>query len=154
YEFTIGGKWLDLLREVATNVDSTLVVLNPDSAGSRGLLRAAEEAASSAGVQTTSVHVRNTADIERAISAFAAKPNGGMIVLPDFTISVHRERLIALSAQHRLPAIYPFRFFAVDGGLMAYGIDTADLFRRSALYVDRILKGTSPADLPLQQPIK
>ena len=154
YEFTIGGKWLELLREITPRLTSVLVVLNPDSPGSLGLLRSVEAAAPALGVRVTSAGCRSAIEIEHAISAFEMKDKGGMLVLPDFSMAVHRELLIAQATRHRLPAIYPFQFFAASGGLIAYGVDTADLFRRSASYVDRILKGARPADLPVQQPTK
>jgi putative tryptophan/tyrosine transport system substrate-binding protein len=154
YEFSIGGKWLDLLRQIAPKIISFLVVLNPDSPGSVGLLREVEAAAQSFGLRVTAKHIRNATEIERAISEFEDIGIGGMLVLPDATISVHRELLIALATRYRLPGIYPFRFFAADGGLVSYGVDTTDLFRRAASYVDRILKGASPAELPVQHPTK
>jgi putative ABC transport system substrate-binding protein len=105
-------------------------------------------------VEVKSAGVRSAAEIERAISSVQGGTNGGMLVLPDASMSVHRELLIALARKYRLPAIYPFRFFAADGGLIAYGVDASELFRRSASYVDRILKGANPADLPVEQPTK
>jgi len=105
-------------------------------------------------VKATPAGVRHAAEVERAIDDFAREPNGGLIVLPSQIATNHRELIIALAARHRLPAIYPFRFFAASGGLMSYGIDNVDMFRRAASYVDRILRDEKPADLPVQAPTK
>jgi putative ABC transport system substrate-binding protein len=105
-------------------------------------------------VESSPIDVRNADEIERAIVEFARTPNGGLIVLPNGLSYVHRELIIALAARHRLPAIYPFRFFVTDGGLISYGPDDVDQLRRAAGYVDRILKGEKPADLPVQAPVK
>ena len=99
-------------------------------------------------------HVETAADIERAIESFASAPNGGLVLMPDVTTVVHRDLIVALAARHRLPAVYPFRVFVAGGGLMSYGANQADLYRRAAVYVDKILKGTKPADLPVEQPTK
>jgi putative ABC transport system substrate-binding protein len=117
-------------------------------------LRSIEAAGPTLGIQVAAKPARNAADFERAISALASKPNGGLLVLLDFVSLAHRDLIIRLAAQHRLPAGYSLRAFAVSGGLISYGVDSADLFRRGASYVDRILKGARPADLPVQQPIK
>jgi putative ABC transport system substrate-binding protein len=100
------------------------------------------------------VSARDAAEIERGLDAFAHQPNGGLIVLPSPLTAIHREMIITRAARHRLRAVYPFRYFALSGGLLSYGVDNADLYRRGASYVDRILKGARPADLPVQQPIK
>ena len=100
------------------------------------------------------VAARSAAELERAIDAFARTPNGGLLVLPDVTNLIHRNQIIALAARHRLPAVYPYRYYAASGGLLSYGSEQADLFRRAASYVDRILKGTSPGELPVQAPTK
>jgi putative ABC transport system substrate-binding protein len=105
-------------------------------------------------VKATATPVRNAADIERAINAFASEPNGGLIVLPSGATTVHRELIIALAARHRLPAIYAYRQFIADGGLISYGLDLAEQYRGAAAYVDRILRGEKPGDLPVQQPTK
>ena len=117
-------------------------------------MRAVETVPPSFGVQLTPTGVRNTAEIERLIDQFAREPNGGLIVLPGPATNNHRELIIALAARHRLPAAYPQRYYAKGGGLMSYGVDLADQFRRAAGYVDRILKGEKPADLPVQAPTK
>jgi putative ABC transport system substrate-binding protein len=100
------------------------------------------------------VAARSAAELERAVDAFARMPTGGLLVLPDVTNLIHRDQIIALAARHRLPAVYPYRYYAASGGLLSYGSEQADLFRRAASYVDRILKGTSPGDLPVQAPTK
>jgi putative tryptophan/tyrosine transport system substrate-binding protein len=154
YEYAIGGKWLEALKEGATRITRVLAIQNPENAGAPGLLREIEVGAHSFGVQVATASTLDASEMERAIEAFAHEPNGGLIVLPDATTSNLRASLVALTARHRLPAIYPFRYFAASGGLMSYGIDTADPFRRAADYVDRILKGEKPADLPVQAPTK
>ena len=119
-----------------------------------GFLRTITALESSSGVKATPAGVRNAAEIERAIDDFAREPNGGLIVLPSQIATTHRDLIIALAARHRLPAIYPWRYFPESGGLSSYGIDTIDMFRRAASYVDRILRGEKPADLPVQAPTK
>ncbi len=131
------------------------MIFNPDTAPyARMFLPTMEAAAPAMKVSLATSPVHNAADIERALAEVAAKPNGGLIVFPDSFMFGHRTELISFAAQHRLPAIYPITFFATDGGLLSYGIDRVDLFRRAANYVDRILKGATPADLPVQQPTK
>jgi putative tryptophan/tyrosine transport system substrate-binding protein len=132
YEYAIGGKWLEALKESATRITRVLAIQNPENAGAPGLLREIEAGAHSFGVQVATASTLDAAEMERAIEAFAHEPNGGLIVLPDATTSNLRASLVALTARHRLPAIYPFRYFAASGGLMSYGIDTADPFRRAA----------------------
>jgi putative tryptophan/tyrosine transport system substrate-binding protein len=119
-----------------------------------GYLRALESAALAMGVQLIAAHVRDAAEIERAIAAMASQSDGGLIILPSPLAQFHREMIAKLAAQHRLPAVYPWRYFVASGGLMSYGADTVEVFRRSALYIDRILKGEKPAALPVQQPTK
>jgi putative ABC transport system substrate-binding protein len=154
FEHAIGGKWLALLKEIAPRIGRVAVILNPENATHPGLLRAIETLAPSSGVQVTPVRVRDAGDIERAVNAFAPGPDPGLIVLPDAVTLVHRDLIIALAARYRLPATYPIRSFAMSGGLISYGYVAADLYRRAALYVDRILRGASPADLPIQAPTK
>jgi putative ABC transport system substrate-binding protein len=117
-------------------------------------LRAIEAAAPSLGVKLIPFPVQSDAEIERAVAEFATEPNGAIVAIPTATVVRRREKIIALAAQHRLPAMYPFRFFVAGGGLMSYGTNLADLYRRAAFYIDRILKGSKPADLPVQQPTK
>jgi putative ABC transport system substrate-binding protein len=154
FEFGTSSKWLELLKEIAPSATRAAVLLAPDLASSTGLLRALEDVAPSVGVQLTPVPARDAAEIKRGLDSFARQSNGGLIVLPSPLTAVHRDMIITLAARHRLCAIYAFRYFALSGGLLSYGVDNADLYRRGASYVDRILKGISPADLPVQQPIK
>jgi putative ABC transport system substrate-binding protein len=155
FEFAISGKWLQTLKEVAPAVNRVAVVFNPQTAPfAEALLRPIEAAGRTFAVATMTAPVADAAAIEAAVTAFAHTPNGGLIVLPDVSTAQHRDLIIALAAQQRLPAIYPYRYFAVSGGLMSYGTDVADVCRRAAGYVDRILKGENPADLPVQAPTK
>jgi len=155
YESEIGGKWLDALKEIAPRVTRAAVLLHPETTANVAYLRAAEAAARSSGVTVTAAGVYDAAEIERAVTAFAAEPNGGLIVLPHPVTSVNRDLIAALAARHRLPAVWPFRFFiATNGGLVSYGIDVTDLFRRATVYVDRILRGARPGELPVQLPTK
>ena len=152
-EFSMGGKMLEVLKEVVPQVSRVAVILNlqpPHVA----MWRAVEAMAQSFGVSLTATDVQDPAEIERAIEAFAREPNGGLIVLPGPITVNHREVIIALAARHRLPAAYPFRFFVTSGGLVSYGADPFDQSRQAAAYVDRILKGEKPEDLPIQQPTK
>ena len=153
FEFSIGTKWLEALKQTAVRVTRVALVFNPQSAPYADLfLRPVEAAAPSFSVAPIAAAVR--ADVDRVFDALAREPNGGLIVFPDISMTNYREAIISLAARHRLPAIYPFRFFADSGGLMSYGTDVAEVFRRAATYVDRILKGTSPGELPVQAPNK
>jgi ABC-type uncharacterized transport system substrate-binding protein len=159
FEITVGGKWLEALKEIAPTITRAAVILNPDNPAAGGFLGVIEAATASFGIQITPVVLRDASESERvgmehAVEAFAREPNGGMIVLPDFNTVTLRQTIVALSALHHLPAVYPFRYFATSGGLVSYGIDQIDQSRRAASYVDRILKGESPADLPVQAPTK
>jgi putative tryptophan/tyrosine transport system substrate-binding protein len=155
FEFTIGGKWLQTLKEVAPAVTRVAVVFNPDTAPyAEAFLRPIEAAARTFAVAAIAAPAADAAAIEAAVTAFARTPSGGLIVLPDVSTVNHRDLIIALAARHRLPAIYPYRFYAVSGGLLSYGSDISDVFRRTAGYVDRILKGEKSADLPVQAPTK
>jgi putative ABC transport system substrate-binding protein len=155
FEPEIGSKWLELLREVNPGLKGVAAILDPGFRSFAQVLQAIETAAPAMGLQVTKVAFRDSGDdIETAISAFAEARAGGLIVLPTAINNASRDRIFSLAARHRLAAIYPFKFYAIDGGLMAYGFDTLDLFRRGALYVDRILKGEKPADLPVQAPTK
>jgi putative ABC transport system substrate-binding protein len=154
YEFSIGGKWLEILKEMRTSVDQVAVVFNPDNAALHGLLRSIEVAGPTFRIQVNARPARNAETIDRIIRAFSTEPNGGLLVLLDFVTLAHRDLIIRLAAEYRVPAVYTLRVFAANGGLISYGIDSADLFRRGASYVDRILKGAKPADLPVQQPTK
>ena len=152
FEPEMGGKWLQTLKEIAPAVEHVAVVLHPETSAHAGFLRTAEAASVALGIKVTSLGVHNANEIESAITQFAIAPKGGLIVAPH---PITRGKLtIDLAAQHRLPAIYPFAFHAREGGLLAYGIDQVDQWRNAATYVDRILRGTKPADLPVQQPTK
>jgi len=154
YEFAMGGKWLELLKEIAPAISRVAVILMPEHVTNAGLFRAIEASAPSLGVQLTRAAVREAAEVERAVDEFARESNGGLMVLPSPIAYLHRELIIALAVQYRLPALYPFRSFSVTGGLMSYGINPPDQFRQVAGYVDRILKGEKPGDLPVQAPTK
>jgi putative ABC transport system substrate-binding protein len=154
FEPGIGGKWLQTLKEIAPSVTRALVLLDAKIVANLEYLHAAETAASEIGLTVTPGPIQNSSEIEHLITTFANEPTGGLLVLPSPTMGVNRERIIGFAAQFRLPAVYAFRFFAISGGLVSYGVDTADLYRRAASYVDRILKGAKPADLPVQQPTK
>jgi putative tryptophan/tyrosine transport system substrate-binding protein len=154
FELTMGGKWLETLKQVAPAVNRAAVLMNPDNPANAGQLRSIETAAPRLGIQVSAAPVRNAADAERSIEAFAAGANGGLLILTTDITNTHREAIIALAAKHRLPAVYTYRYFAATGGLVSYGPDEIDEFRRAAGYVDRILRGEKPADLPVQAPTK
>jgi len=155
FEFSIGTKWLEALKQTAPRVARVAIVFNPQSAPFADLfLRPIEAAAPSFSVMPVGGAVRDPGDVDRMFDMLARDPNGGLMVLPDISMTNYREAIVALAARHRVPAIYPFRFFAESGGLMSYGTDVAEVFRRAAAYVDRILKGASPGELPIQAPNK
>jgi putative ABC transport system substrate-binding protein len=153
-EFSMQGKKLELLKEVAPHVTHVAVLLHPEQIPHAGMWRAVEAVAPSFRVQLTAAAVRDAAEIEHAIDLFAGEPGGGLIVFPSGATIVHRALIIALAARHRLPAVYQYRQFVTDGGLMSYGNDLVDQYRQAATYVDRILRGEKPGDLPVQQPTK
>jgi putative ABC transport system substrate-binding protein len=144
FEFGIGGKWLELLKQIAPGVARVAVLRDPVITAGMGYLAAIHALAPSFGVEVSPVDVRVKSDMERAIAAFARTPNGGLIITPDPAAIAHREVIIALASQYRLPAIYPFRYFAAEGGLISYGPNAIEQFRRAASYADRILKGEKP----------
>jgi putative ABC transport system substrate-binding protein len=150
YEGEMASKWLGQLKEIAPAVSRVAVLLHPDAAAHAVYWRELSAAAPSLGVTPVIVPFRSATDIERNLNGFAAEPNGGLVVLANIIAAVNRELIIRLAAQNRMPAIYFFRRFVSDGGLMSYGIDLADAHRRVALFVDSVLKGASPADLPVQ----
>jgi putative tryptophan/tyrosine transport system substrate-binding protein len=152
FEPTIGGKWLQLLKEIAPRVSRMAVLVQPENASNVQMLHAAEASGPSLGVDVSATNIRDGTDIERAVAGLAT--DGGLVVLPNPVTLGHRDLITALAAQHRLPAIYPFGIFPASGGLASYGFDSIDLWRRAAGYVDRILKGEKPADLPVQAPTK
>ena len=154
HEFAIGVKWLELLKELAPRVKRVAVIYDAANPASTGYLATITPVAPTFGVELTTTGVRSTPEVERAIDAIAATPDGGIIVLPGPAPSSRRDRIIALAERHRLPAVYAFRYWVVSGGLASYGIDNVELYRLAATYVDRILKGEKPADLPVQHATK
>ncbi len=153
-EYGISGKWLELLKEIAPRVTRAAVLRDPDMAAGSGQLGAIQSVAPSFGVELSPVNVRDAPEIERAVAAFARGSNGGLIVSASGLAIVHRNLIITLAARYRLPAVYFARYFVTGGGLISYGSDNIDPHRRAAGYVDRILKGEKPADLPVQAPTK
>ena len=155
-EETLGGKWLELLKGIAPGVARVAVMFNPKTSPGGGsyYMRLIKDAAELIAVKMIATPVQDAAEIERAIDAFTREPNGSLLVLPDVTTAVHRELIVALAVRHRLPAVYSNRYFVASGGLVSYGVDIVDLYRRAASYVDRILKGAKPSDLPVQAPTK
>jgi ABC-type uncharacterized transport system substrate-binding protein len=153
-EFGFGGKSLELLKEVAPRLTRAAVLRDPAIASQIGLFGGIQSVAQSLGVEVQPIDARDADEIERAVDAFAGAPNGGVMAMSNAAVIRHRKLIIALAARHRLPAIYAYRGHAAEGGLMSYGADSIDQFRRAAGYVDRILKGEKPADLPVQAPTK
>jgi len=154
FQYGLSGEWLELLKEVAPKVTRAAVIRDPAIASGIGQFGAIQAAASSLGVEVSPFNVRDAGEIERTITAFSRSSNGGLIVTGSALAVVHRELIIALAARNNLPAVYFERLFVARGGLVSYGPDLSDQFRRAAGYVDRILKGTKPADLPVQAPTK
>ena len=154
FEYGISGKWLELLKQIAPRVTRAAVLRDPAIPAGIGQFAAIQSVAPSVGVEVSPVNVRDAGEIERAIAAFARSSNGGLIVTASTLAQVHRDLIITLAARHRLPAVYPNRYFVTGGGLISYGPDLVDQYRRAAGYVDRILKGEKPADLPVQAPTK
>ncbi len=153
-EYGFSGKWVELLKEIAPGVRRVAVLRDATSSSGIGMLGAIQLAASSLGMEVTPVGVSDAAEIERGFTAFASGSNGGLIVTGNSLTMVYRELIITLAARHRLPAVYALPLFAIGGGLISYGPDSIDPYRRAASYVDRILKGEKPADLPVQAPTK
>jgi ABC-type uncharacterized transport system substrate-binding protein len=154
YEASVVGKWLAMLKEIAPRLERVALVANPKTSPYDYFVRAAETAATSLAIRLTPSPVSTADDIERTIESFAAAPNGALLLTPDGTTILHRDLIIALAARHKLPAVYPYRFFVAAGGLMSYETDQLEIFRLAASYVDRILRGDKPADLPVQAPTK
>jgi putative ABC transport system substrate-binding protein len=154
FEGSMGSKWLELLIEVAPGTARALVLRHPETAAHREFYRTIEGAATARGMSLIAADIRNAADIERAFVLLADAPGCGLIPLPHPLTVNNRDMLIGLAARNRMPAVYPFRYFATVGGLLSYGSDATDLWRRSASYVDRILRGAKPGDLPVQAPTK
>jgi len=154
FEYSLSGKWLELLKEIAPGVTRAAVLRDPAVGSGTGQYAIIQAVAQSLGVELRPMDVRDPGEIERAIVAFARVPNGGLIIVGAPSAVVHRNLIITLAARHRLPAVYPIPYFARIGGLISYGPDSIDPYRRAAGYVDRILKGEKPADLPVQAPTK
>jgi putative tryptophan/tyrosine transport system substrate-binding protein len=154
FEASMGGKWLEAIKQIAPGVTRVVALLQVETAANAGFLRAAQSAASSLGVTLTGTSVHNASEIETALMALSAEVNCGLIVMPHPVTTANRELILKMAAQYRLPAVYPFRYYTAAGGLMSYGIDLVDLFRRAATYVDRILRGVKPRELPVQAPSK
>ena len=154
YDFSLAAKWLELLKQIAPHITRIAVVRDPSQSPQIGQFGAIQSVAPAIGVELTAFDARDAGEIERAVTAFAREPNGGLIVLASGSAIGRRNIIIALAAKYRLPVVYPFRFFVTDGGLISYGPESIDPYRRAASYVDRILKGEKPADLPVQAPTK
>jgi len=154
FETAMAGKWLEILREISPGLTRVAFLLHPEHPAWAGYASTIEAAASSLGLTVTAAGARDAVGIERALEAFAREPNGGLMVLPDNFTQVHRELIISLASRYRLPAIYPFRYFPASGGLISYGVDTTDVFRRAAIYIDQILRGANPGELPVQASVK
>ena len=154
FEYGISGKWLEILKQIAPHVTRTAVIRDENIAAGSGQLGAIQSAAPSFGVEVVPINVSDGGKIERAITSFARQANGGLIVTGSALAGVHRGLIITLAAQHKLPAVFSTRLFTFSGGLISYGPDIADQYRHAAGYVDRILKGEKPGDLPVQTPTK
>lgn len=154
FEPTIGGKWLGVFKEAAPNMRRAAMLFGSDSVATVAMLQAAEAVAPSLGVQVTAVDIHGNVEVERAIATFASQPDGGLIFAPHPSLIPNRGSIILSAARHRLPAVYPFRYFAAEGRLMAYGPDQIDQWRGAATYADRILRGEKPGELPVQTPAK
>src|SRR5712671_1610321 len=152
-EYELSGKWLELLKGIAPHLVRVALMFNPPTAAyGPGFLRSFETAAPSFGVKPIGALIHNPAEIEGTMSVLGSGADGGLIVLPDAFTDVYREQIIALAARYRVPTIYGYRYFTAAGGLISYGVNSADMYRRAEAYVDRILKGEKPADLPVQRP--
>ena len=154
FEFSLAGKWLQLLREAAPGVNRFGLLRDAANPAGIGQWAALQVAVEPTGLELSPISNRNAGEIERGIAAFAREPNGGLIVGVGGGATVYRRAIIDSAAQYRLPAVYPYRYMAVDGGLMSFGVDLVEQYRRSASYVDRILRGEKPANLPVQKPTK
>jgi putative tryptophan/tyrosine transport system substrate-binding protein len=154
YEYSISGKWLELLKEIAPGITRAAVIRDPALTAGGGQLGVIQAVAPSVGAEVIPVNVRDAGEIERAITAFARSPNGGLIVTGSTLAAIHRDLIVTLAARHKLPSVYFQRYFVVAGGLISYGSGLVDQYRDAAGYVDRILKGEKPADLPVQAPTK
>jgi putative ABC transport system substrate-binding protein len=154
FEFSIGGKWLDIIRELDSRLNHITTIANPGNPTARHFAEFIEATGRTNAIEVTTANVHNAPEIEAAISKCAEKANGGLIILPDSLPVVHGDLIMGLATRHRLPSVYPFGVFARRGGLISYGIDFPNLYGQAAVYVDRILRGAKPADLPVQAPNK
>jgi len=155
YEASLGGKWLELLKETVPNISRVVVIFNPATAPfAEYHLKSINDAATSFGVEVSVAHVHDVSELETVVATQAREPNSGLIVLNEDFMIAHRVEIISLAARYRLPAVYPFRFFAELGGLVSYGVDLNDNFRRAVPYADRVLRGAKPSELPVQAPVK
>jgi putative tryptophan/tyrosine transport system substrate-binding protein len=150
YEYSMGGKWVELLKDTAPRTIRLAVIVDPANPSHPEYVQVLEASAASLNMPVTIASLRGAADIETALDEFARQPDGALVVLPSAAAIVHRDLIISLAARYRLPAVYPYRFFASSGGLMSYGIDLPDTYRRAASYIDLILKGAKPGELPVQ----
>jgi putative ABC transport system substrate-binding protein len=154
FEYSLSGKWLELLKQITPGVTRAAVLRDPAITAGIGQFAVIQAVAPSVGVEVSPVNVRDAGEIERAVTVFARSPNGGLIVTSSALSVVHRDLIVTLAARHKLPAVYPRRYYVTGGGLISYGFDIVDQYRRAAGYVDRILKGEKPADLPVQAPTR
>jgi ABC-type uncharacterized transport system substrate-binding protein len=155
FEFSMGAKWLEVLRQIAPSVSRLGLMFDPSAIlHGRRYISSIMEAARPSGLEVENLMVSSADDLEGAIARLGRGPDGGLIVLPDVSMVRHREAIVSLAARYGVPAVYPYRYFATSGGLVSYGIDTVDLYSRAAPYVDRILRGATPADLPIQEPTR
>jgi putative ABC transport system substrate-binding protein len=154
YEGSVGGKWLAMLKEIDPRVTRAAFIINPKTSSFAHFAREAETMAQSLAIELALSTIENAGDIGRVIESFASLPNGGLVFPPDATTTAHRDLVVALAARYRLPAVYAWRHFVTADGLMSYGVDFVEQFRQAASYVDRILRGSSPAELPVQAPTK
>ena len=154
FEYSLSGKWLELLKQVAPGVTRAAVLRDPVQTAGIGQFAVIQSVASSVGIEVVPVNVRDPDEIERVVTVFARVPNGGVVITASASLLVNLDRIVTLAGKLRLPAVYPRRLYVDSGGLISYGFDVVDQFRRAATYIDRILKGEKPADLPVQAPTK
>jgi putative ABC transport system substrate-binding protein len=154
FEYSLSGKWLDLLKQIAPDMRRVAVIRDPRIASGTGQFAVIQAVAPSLGLEVTAIDIRDRAEMERAVTAFAGLPNGGLVVTAGPLSTLHRDLMITLAVRHKLPSVYPFRFFATAGGLIAYAPNFDDQLRNTAGYVDRILRGKKPGNLPVQAPTK
>jgi putative ABC transport system substrate-binding protein len=154
FEYSLSGKWLELLKQIAPGVTRAAVLRDPAITAGIGQFAVIQSVAPSVGVEVSPVNVTDATEIERSVAAFASEPNGGVIATASALTAIHRDLIVTLAARHKLPAVYPAREFVISGGLISYAADFIDQYRRAASYVDRILKGEKPGDLPVQAPTR